>query len=69
MESFEAHWGAPGGVVQTIVGSQLRDKSLPCPPRIRHELPLNDQGRAILYEIEPMVGHVLPCYADGILHL
>jgi predicted alpha/beta-fold hydrolase len=53
MESFEAHWGAPGGVVQTIVGSQLRDKSLPCPPRIRHELHLNDQSRSIIYEIEP----------------
>ena len=53
MESFVAHWGAPGGVVQTIVGSQLKDKRLPCPPRIRHELHLHDQGRAILYEIEP----------------
>ena len=53
MESFEAHWGAPGGVFQTIVGSQLRGKSLLSPPRIRHELHLNDQGRAIIYEIEP----------------
>jgi len=52
MESFEPHWGVPGGVAQTIIGSQLRDKVLPCPPRIRHELHLAEQGRAILYEIE-----------------
>lgn len=52
MESFEAHWGVPGGIVQTIVGSQLRGKGLPCPPRIRHELHLGEQGRAVLYEIE-----------------
>ncbi len=52
MESFKAHWGAPGGIAQTIVGSLLRDESMPCPPRIRHELHLDDQGRAILYEIE-----------------
>lgn len=53
MESFEAHWGVPGGVAQTIAGSQLRGKGLPCPPRIRHELHLGEQGRAILFEIEP----------------
>ena len=52
MESFEAHWGVPGGVAQTIVGSQLRDKALPCPPRTRHEVHLDEQGRAVLYEIE-----------------
>ena len=53
IESFEAHWGVPGGVIQTIVGSQLRSKSLPSPPRILHELYLKDQGRAIIYEIAP----------------
>jgi hypothetical protein len=53
MESFEAHWGVPGGFVQTIAGSQLRDKALACPARIRHELHLDKQGRAILYEIKP----------------
>lgn len=53
MESFEAHWCAPGGAIQTIAGSQLRDKRLPPPPRNRHELELNEQGRAILFEIEP----------------
>ncbi|MBC8286621.1 MAG: alpha/beta fold hydrolase [Nitrospinae bacterium] len=52
MESFEAHWGVPGGIVQTIVGSQLRGKGLPCPPRIRHELHLGEQSRAVLYEIK-----------------
>lgn len=52
MESFEAHWGVPGGVAQTIIGSQLRSRVLPRPPRIRHELQLDEQGRAILYEIE-----------------
>lgn len=52
MESFEAHWGVPGGIAQTIIGSQLRDKALPCPPRIRHELHLGEQGRVVLYEIE-----------------
>ena len=53
MESFEAHWGVPGGVLQTIIGSQLRDKDFPCPPRIRHELHLDGKNRVILYEIEP----------------
>ena len=53
IEPFEAHWGAPGGFVQTIVGSQLRDKSLPSPPRILHELHLNDEGRAVIHEIKP----------------
>ena len=53
MESFEAHWGVPGGVFQTIIGSQLRDKDFPCPRRIRHELNLEGKGRVILYEIEP----------------
>jgi len=53
MESFEAHWGVPGGISQTIIGSQLRDKDFPCSPRIRHELYLNEKGMVILYEIEP----------------
>ena len=52
MESFEAHWGVPGGISQTIVGSQFKGVELPCPPRIRHELHLDEQGRVILYEIE-----------------
>ena len=52
MESFEAHWGISGGIFQTIAGSQLRGKELPCPPRISHELHLDEQGRAVLYEIE-----------------
>jgi len=52
MEPFEAHWGVPGGVAQTIAGSQFRDKVLPQPARIQHELHLDGQGRAILYEIE-----------------
>ena len=53
MESFEAHWCVPSGALQTIAGSQLRDKSLPRPPRVRHELQLSEQGRAVLFEIEP----------------
>ena len=53
MESFEAHWCAPGGAMQTIAGSQLRDKSLTRPPRVRHELMLKNHGKAILFEIEP----------------
>ena len=53
MESFEEHWGVPGGIIQTIIGSQLRDKELPCPPRIRHELYLGGNDRVILYEIKP----------------
>ena len=52
MESFEAHWGISGGIFQTIAGSQLRGMELPCPPRISHELHLDEQGRAVLYEIE-----------------
>ena len=52
MEAFEAHWGVPGGVVQTIVGSQFKGGELPCPPRIMHELHLDKQAKAILYEIE-----------------
>jgi uncharacterized protein len=52
-ESFEAHWGVPGGVLQTIIGSQLRDSDFLWPPRIRHELHLDGKGRVILYEIEP----------------
>ena len=52
MESFEAHWGISGGIFQTIAGSQLRGMGLPCPPRISHELHLDEQGRAVLYEIE-----------------
>ena len=52
MESFEAHWGISGGIFQTIAGSQLRRMGLPCPPRISHELHLDEQGRAVLYEIE-----------------
>ena len=71
MESFEAHWGVPGGVIQTIVGSQLRSRCLPSPPRISHELHLKDQGRAIIYEIEPknissMVNYLLTDDADKI---
>ena len=53
MESFEEHWGVPGGIIQTIIGSQLRYKGLPCPPRIRHELDLGGNDRVILYEIKP----------------
>ncbi|MBT3365883.1 MAG: alpha/beta fold hydrolase [Nitrospina sp.] len=53
MEAFEAHWGIPGGIVQTIVGSQLKGGQLPCPPRIMHELQLDEQAKIILYEIEP----------------
>jgi uncharacterized protein len=53
IESFEAHWAIPGGISQTIIGSQLRDKDFPCPPRIRHELHLDGKGRVILYEIKP----------------
>lgn len=53
METFDAHWGIPGGIAQTIIGSQLRVKGLPCPPRVRHELHLDDQSRVILYEIKP----------------
>ena len=52
MESFEAHWGISGGIFQTIAGSQLRGMKLPCPPQISHELHLDEQGRAVLYEIE-----------------
>ena len=52
MESFEAHWGIPGGIAQTIVGSQLRNQKLPVPSRKRHELSLGGPGRAVLYEIE-----------------
>ena len=52
MESFEAHWGISGGIFQTIAGSQFRGMELPCPPRISHELHLDEQGRAVLYEIE-----------------
>ena len=52
MESFEAHWGVPGGIFQTIVGAQLKGMELPCPPQIRHELHLDEQGRVILCEIE-----------------
>lgn len=52
MESFEAHWGISGGIFQTIASSQLRGMELPCPPRISHELHLDEQGRAVLYEIE-----------------
>ena len=52
MESFEPHWGVPGGIAQTIVGSQLRSNGLPCPARIRHELNLEGQSKSILYEIE-----------------
>ena len=52
MESFEAHWGISGGIFQTIAGSQLRGMELPCPPQISHELHLDEQGRAVLYEIE-----------------
>ncbi len=52
MKSFEAHWGVPGGIAQTIVGSQFKGGvGLPRPPRIRHELHLDEQARAILYEI------------------
>jgi uncharacterized protein len=53
IEPFEPHWGVPGGIAQTIVGSQLKSNGLPCPPRIRHELHLDGQGKSILYEIEP----------------
>lgn len=53
MESFEEHWGVPGGIIQTIIGSQLRGKELPCPPRIRHELYIRRNDRVILYEIKP----------------
>ena len=52
MESFEAHWGISGGIFQTIAGSQLRGMELPCPHQISHELHLDEQGRAVLYEIE-----------------
>ena len=52
MESFEAHWGISGGIFQTIAGTQLRGMELPCPPQISHELNLDEQGRAVLYEIE-----------------
>jgi len=53
MESFEAHWCFPGGISQTIIGSQLRGKQLSYPPRIRHELHIGEKNRVVLYEIEP----------------
>ena len=52
MESFEAHWGIPGGIAQTIAGSQLKGRRLPSPPRIRHELHLDEQAKIILFEME-----------------
>jgi hypothetical protein len=52
IESFEPHWGVPGGIAQTIVGSQPGRNGLPCPPRIRHELHWGEQGKSILYEIK-----------------
>jgi uncharacterized protein len=53
MDTFEAHWAIPGGIAQTIIGSQFKGLGLLCPPRIRHELVLDDQAKAVLYEIEP----------------
>ena len=53
MNTFEAHWGIPGGMIQTIVGSQFRGLGLAYPPRTCHELQLEDQARVILYEIAP----------------
>lgn len=53
LETFEPHWGVPGGIAQTIVGSQFKGNGLPDPPRIRHELHWAEQARSILYEIEP----------------
>ena len=53
MKPFHAHWGVPGGIAQTIIGSQFKGVILPGLPRIEHELRLDGQDSLILCEIEP----------------
>ena len=52
MDTFFPHWGVPGGIVQTIIGSQFKGKCLPYPSEIRHEINIDDQTTVVLFKIE-----------------